>query len=72
MLECVESDEPGICRKETMLTFDDRREVDDERHRPQEPKPQQEFYAGVRSAPHTRFAVHRPRELTHDSQVYRA
>ena len=52
--------------------FDDRREVDDERRRPQEPKRQQEFYAGVRSARHTRFAVHRPRELTHDSQVYRA
>lgn len=52
--------------------FDDRREVDEERQRPQEPKRQQEFYAGVRSARHTRFAVHRPRELTHDSQVYRA
>ena len=52
--------------------FDDRREVDDERHRPKEPRARQEFYAGVRSARHTRFAVHRPRELTHDAQVYRA
>jgi hypothetical protein len=33
---------------------------------------EQEFYAGVRSARHTRFAVHRPRELMHDAQVYRA
>ena len=40
--------------------------------RPQEPKSRQEFHAGVRSARHTRFAVHRPRELTHDAQVYRA
>lgn len=54
------------------LRFDDGREVDDERHRPREPKREQEFYAGVRSARHTRFAVHRPRELTHDSQMYRA
>ena len=52
--------------------FDDRREVDDERHRPKEPRAPQEFYAGVRRARHTRFAVHRPRELTHDAQVYRA
>ena len=52
--------------------FGDRRDVDDERGRPQEPKTRQEFYAGVRSARHTRFAVHRPRELMHDAQVYRA
>ena len=39
---------------------------------PRSRRRQQEFYAGVRSARHTRFAVHRPRELTHDSQVYRA
>lgn len=30
--------------------FDDRREVDDQRQRPQEPKREQEFYAGVGSA----------------------
>jgi hypothetical protein len=54
------------------LRFDDGREVDDERYRPREQKREQEFYAGVRSARHTRFAVQRPRELTHDSQVYRA
>jgi hypothetical protein len=52
--------------------FGDRRDVDDERGRPQEPKTQQEFYAGVRSGRSARFAVHRPRELTHDAQVYRA
>ena len=52
--------------------FGDRRDVDDERGRPQESKTRQEFYAGVRSARHTRFAVHRPRELMHDAQVYRA
>ena len=52
--------------------FGDRRDVDDERGRPQEPKARQEFYAGIRSVRHTRFAVHRPRELTHDAQVYRA
>jgi len=52
--------------------FDKRRDVDDERSRPQEPKGRQEFHAGIRSARHTRFAVHRPRELTHDAQVYRA
>lgn len=28
--------------------------------------------AGIRSVRHTRFAVHRPRELMHDAQVYRA
>src|SRR5579864_1526675 len=52
--------------------FGDRRDVGDERGRPQEPKTRQEFYAGVRSARHTRFAVHRPRELMHDAHVYRA
>ena len=52
--------------------FDNRRDVDDERSRPQEPKGRQEFHVGIRSARHTRFAVHRPRELTHDAQVYRA
>lgn len=52
--------------------FGNRRDVGDERSRPQEPKPRQEFYAGVRSGRSTRFAVHRPRELTHDAQVYRA
>jgi hypothetical protein len=36
------------------------------------PRPQQEFHVGVRSVRHTRFAVHRPRELMHDAQVYRA
>lgn len=35
-------------------------------------EPRQEFYAGVRSGRSTRSAVHRPRELTHDAQVYRA
>ena len=50
----------------------DRRDVDDERSRPQEPKGRQEFYAGIRSVRHARFFVHRPRELTHDAQVYRA
>ena len=34
------------------------------RGRPQQPKTRQEFYAGVRSGRHTRFAVHRPREVT--------
>jgi DNA-binding PadR family transcriptional regulator len=48
------------------------RDIDDERSRPQEPKGRQEFHVGIRSARHTRFAVHRPRELTHDAQVYRA
>jgi hypothetical protein len=52
--------------------FRNYRDVDDERGRPQEPKARQEFYAGIRSVRHTRFAVHRPRELTHDAQVYRA
>jgi hypothetical protein len=52
--------------------FGDERGVGDERSRPHEPKPRQEFYAGIRSVRHTRFAVHRPRELTHDAQVYRA
>jgi hypothetical protein len=52
--------------------FVDRRDVDDERSRPHEPKARQEFYAGVRSGRSTRFTVHRPRELTHDAQVYRA
>ena len=52
--------------------FDNRRDVDDERTRPPEPKGRQEFHVGIRSARHTRFAVHRPRELTHDAQVYRA
>ena len=52
--------------------FDHRRDVDEERSRPQESKGRQEFHAGIRSARHTRFAVHRPRELTHDAQVYRA
>ena len=37
-----------------------------------EARPQQEFHVGVRSVRHTRFAVHRPRELMHDAQVYRA
>jgi hypothetical protein len=49
-----------------------RPDMDDERGRPQEATRQQEFYAGIRSVRHTRFAVHRPRELTHDAQVYRA
>jgi hypothetical protein len=35
-------------------------------------RPQQEFQVGIRSVRHTRFAVHRPRELMHDAQVYRA
>jgi len=48
------------------------REVDDERSRPREREVRQEFYAGVRSGRVQRFAVHRPRELTHDAQVYRA
>jgi hypothetical protein len=52
--------------------FDNRRDVDDERSGPQEPKGRQEFHVGIRSARHTLFAVHRPRELTHDAQVYRA
>jgi len=52
--------------------FDNWRNVDDERSRPQEPKCRQEFHVGIRSARHTRYAVHRPRELTHDAQVYRA
>jgi hypothetical protein len=52
--------------------FGDDRGGGDERSRPQEPKARQEFYAGIRSVRHTRFAVHRPRELTHDAQVYRA
>ena len=52
--------------------FDTRGDVDGERRRPQEPKSRQEFHVGIRSARHTRFAVHRPRELTHDAQVYRA
>ena len=52
--------------------FGDGRDVDDERGRPQQPKTRQEFSAGVRSARHTRFAVHRPREMMHDAQVYRA
>lgn len=52
--------------------FDTGREVNDEHSRPQEPKGRQEFHVGIRSARHTRFAVHRPRELTHDAQVYRA
>lgn len=52
--------------------FDNGRDVGDERTRPQEPKDRQEFHVGIRSARHTRFAVHRPRELTHDAQVYRA
>ena len=52
--------------------FGDGRDVDDERSSPHEPKARQEFYAGVRSGSSTRFAVHRPRELTHDAQVYRA
>jgi len=52
--------------------FDHRCDVDDERSRPQEPKGRQEFHVGIRSARHTRFAVHRPRELTHDAQVDRA
>ncbi len=52
--------------------FDNGRDVDDDRRKPEEPKARQEFCAGVRSGRHTRFAVHRPRELTHDAQVYRA
>ena len=52
--------------------LDDRRDVDDKRGKTHEPRARQEFYAGVRSGRHTRFAVHRPRELTHDAQVYRA
>ena len=40
--------------------------------RDREARPQQEFHVGVRSVRHTRFAVHRPRELMHDAQVYRA
>jgi hypothetical protein len=44
--------------------FGNRCDVDDERSRPQEPRGRQEFHAGVRSARHTRFAVHRPRECT--------
>jgi hypothetical protein len=47
-------------------------DVDNERSRPQEPKARQEFHVGIRSVRHTRFAVHRPRELMHDAQVYRA
>ena len=39
---------------------------------PKSPSARQEFYAGVRSTRHTPFAVHRPRELIHDAQVYRA
>src|SRR5688572_5607594 len=50
----------------------DRPDMDGERGRPHEAARQQEFYAGTRSVRHTRFAVHRPRELTHDAQVYRA
>ena len=50
----------------------DRRDVDDERSRPQESRSRQKFYAGVRSGRSTRFVVHRARELTHDAQVYRA
>jgi hypothetical protein len=53
------------------LRFDDGREVDDERRQPQERKREQEFYAGVRSSRHTRFAVHKPRELMHDTGVSR-
>jgi hypothetical protein len=52
--------------------FRNHRDVDDERGRPQEPKGRQEFHVGIRSVRHTRFAVHRPRELMHDAQVYRA
>ncbi|MGB2713046.1 MAG: hypothetical protein WBC51_02630 [Vicinamibacterales bacterium] len=48
------------------------REVGDERSRPREREVRQEFYAGVRSGRVQGFAVHRPRELTHDAQVYRA
>jgi hypothetical protein len=40
--------------------------------RSREARPQQEFHVGIRSIRHTRFAVHRPRELMHDSHVYRA
>jgi hypothetical protein len=40
--------------------------------RTREARPQQEFHVGIRSVRHTRFAVHRPRELMHDAQVYRA
>ena len=40
--------------------------------RSREARPQQEFHVGIRSVRHTRFAVHRPRELMHDAQVYRA
>ena len=43
---------------------------DDGRRR--EARPQQQFHVGIRSVRHTRFAVHRPRELMHDAQVYRA
>ena len=46
------------------------RNPDDGRSR--EARPQQEFHVGIRSVRHTRFAVHRPRELMHDAQVYRA
>ena len=35
--------------------FGNRRDVNDERSRPHEPKARQEFYAGVRSARHTPF-----------------
>nr|MDQ3349125.1 hypothetical protein [Acidobacteriota bacterium] len=52
--------------------FDHWRDVDEERTRPQVPETRQEFHVGIRTARHTRFAVHRPRELTHDAQVYRA
>jgi hypothetical protein len=52
--------------------FRNHRDVDDDRGRHQEPRRRQEFHVGVRSVRHTRFAVHRPRELTHDAQVYRA
>lgn len=52
--------------------FGNHRDVDDERSRPQEPKARQEFHASIRSVRHTRFAVHWPRELMHDAQVYRA
>jgi DNA-binding PadR family transcriptional regulator len=40
--------------------------------RSREARPQQEFHVGIRSIRHTRFAVHRPRELMHDSHVHRA
>ena len=48
------------------------RDVEQEPGRARDREGRQEFYAGVRSGRHTRFAVHRPRELTHDAQVYRA